>query len=273
MQRVEDTLGAPRQLTGQLLDTAVRYAEERNWDVLPGTWLEMTGGAAPRCSCTSAACPAPGAHPTRPDWATQASGNAAEVRRMWNGQPHASVLLPTGRTFDAIDVPESSGFLALARMERMELPLGPVISTPARRMAFFVLPGATAKVPELLRRLGWAPDSLDLLVRGEGDWIAAPPTRMCAGGSVQWARRPTAVNRWLPDVEELLNPLAYACGRDAADPRTTAPAAPTPFFPPTRAARAAQAAPGGRGTVGGTVGGVGGVGAQAGRSAAASRRR
>lgn len=222
MQRVEDTIGVPQQLTGQLLDAAVRYAEERNWDVLPGAWLEMTGDAAPRCSCTSATCPAPGAHPTRPDWATQAGGNTAAVRRMWTRQPHASVLLPTGRTFDAVDVPESAGFLALARMERMELPLGPVISTPARRMAFFVLPGATAKVPELLRRLGWPPDSLDLVVRGEGDWIAAPPTRMCGGGSVQWARRPTAMNRWLPDVEELLSPLAYACGRDAAATRDTA---------------------------------------------------
>lgn len=135
---------------------------------------------------------------------------------MWHKQPRASVLLPTGRTFDAIDVPEGAGFLALARLERMELPLGPVLSTPARRMAFFVLPGAAAKVPDLLRRLGWTPDSLDLVVRSEGDWIAAPPTRMASGGRVQWARQPTAINRWLPDAEDLLSPLAYACGRDAA---------------------------------------------------------
>ncbi|MBY8876696.1 bifunctional DNA primase/polymerase [Streptomyces sp. PLK6-54] len=213
---MEDTIGVPGQLTGQLLDTAVRYAEERNWDVLPGAWLETTPAGAPRCSCSSAACPAPGAHPTRPDWATQASGNAVAVRGMWQRQPHASVLLPTGRTFDAIDVPESAGFLALARMERMELPLGPVVSTPTRRMVFFVLPGATPKVPDVLRRLGRQPELLDLVVRGQGDWIAAPPTRMGTGGRVQWARRPTAMNRWLPDAEELLSPLAYACGRDAA---------------------------------------------------------
>ncbi|TXS76698.1 DNA primase, partial [Streptomyces sp. me109] len=25
---------------------------------------------------------------------------------------------------------------------------------------------------------------------------------------------PTPANRWLPDVEELVPPLAYACGRD-----------------------------------------------------------
>lgn len=220
MQRVEETLAVPRQFTGpQLLDTAVRYAEERHWEVLPGTWLEVGAGGAPRCSCASAACPAPGAHPTRPDWATQASGSACEVRRMWQRQPRSSVLLPTGRTFDVIDVSESAGFHALARMERLRVPTGPVISTPARRLAFFVLPGAAAKVSERLRRLGRPEGSLDLVVRGGGDWVVAPPTRMGAGGCAQWAQRPTAANRWLPDALEVLGPLAYACGREAADAR------------------------------------------------------
>lgn len=222
MQRVEDTIGAPRQLSGQLLDTAARYAEERHWDVLPGCWLEDDAGGpigAGICSCGSPSCPAPGAHPTRPDWAQQATGTAAAVRRMWAEQPGSSVLLPTGRTFDAVEVPEAAGCLALARMERMDLPLGPVICTPDRRLVFFVLPGAVDKVPDLLRRLGYSPESLDLLVRGEGDWIAAPPTRTGSGGSVQWARQPTALNRWLPDVEELLSPLAYACGLEVAAAR------------------------------------------------------
>jgi hypothetical protein len=219
VQRVEDTLTVPRQRTCHLLDAAVRYAEERHWDVLPGSWLEAPGGGAERCSCASPACPAPGAHPTRPDWATEASSNAAAVRRMWHRQPLASVLLPTGRTFDALDVPEGAGFLALARLERMELPLGPVLHTPARRTLFLVLPGARAKVPDLLRRLGRPPHMPDLVVRGEGDWVPAPPTRMDTGASVQWVRQPTALNRWLPDAEELLNPLAYACGREAVEAR------------------------------------------------------
>jgi hypothetical protein len=219
VQRVEDTIGAPRQLTGQLLDSALRYARERHWDVLPGAWLETPAGGAPRCSCAMAGCPAPGAHPTRPDWATQAGGNAARIQLMWQRQPLSSVLLPTGRTFDAIDVPEGAGFLALARLERMQLSLGPVIATPARRLAFFVLPGIGAKVSDLLCRLGRPPETLDLVVRGEGDWVAAPPTRMGTGGSVQWAREPTALNRWLPDAETLMRPLAYACGLEAAAAR------------------------------------------------------
>lgn len=126
MRRVDDTLMLPRQFSGtELLDTAVSYAQERHWEVLPGTWLEMGAGGAPRCSCASPACPAPGAHPTRPDWAARASGSGSEVRRMWSGQPRASVLLPTGRTFDVVEVSESAGFHALARTERLGVALGP----------------------------------------------------------------------------------------------------------------------------------------------------
>ncbi|MFE3636889.1 bifunctional DNA primase/polymerase [Streptomyces sp. NPDC059168] len=203
----------PQQRGQSLLETAVRYTEERHWDVFPGTWLEPVGGAQ-RCSCGDASCPAPGAHPARPDWAAGATGSATVARRLWQQRPTASILLPTGLTFDAVSVPESAGFLALARMERMELTLGPVTLTPDRRMQFFVLPGATAKVPGLVRKLGWSPASLDLVALGEGNYVAAPPTRFGSRGAVQWACRPTPANRWLPDAEELIPPLSYACGRD-----------------------------------------------------------
>ncbi|WP_399886186.1 bifunctional DNA primase/polymerase [Streptomyces sp. BBFR51] len=203
----------PQQRGTSLLETAVRYAEERHWDVFPGTWLVAADGVQ-RCSCADPACAAPGAHPAREDWAAQATGSATVARRLWQKQPTASILLPTGRTFDAIDVPETAGFLALARMQRMELTLGPVTLTPDRRMRFFVLPGAAVKVPDLVRRLGWSPRVLDLGVLGEGAYVAAPPTRLGVWGAVQWACRPTPANRWLPDVEELISPLTYACGRD-----------------------------------------------------------
>ncbi|MFE3071859.1 bifunctional DNA primase/polymerase [Streptomyces sp. NPDC059247] len=215
---ITDAAQIPGQRGELLLDNAVRYAEERHWDVFPGTWLEAVEGRE-RCSCGAEECVTPGAHPVRPDWSTQATGSGVGARRMWSKQPKSSILLPTGRTFDAIEVPESAGFLALARMERMELTLGPVTCSPDRRVYFFVLPGAAAKVPDLVRRLGWAPDSIDLTTRGEGHYVAAPPTRVGGSGAVQWARRPTQANRWLPDAEELISALAYACGREAAEAR------------------------------------------------------
>jgi hypothetical protein len=203
----------PQQRGESMPEIAARYAEERHWDVVPGTWLEAVDGVQ-HCSCGDPACAEPGAHPAGADWAAQATGSATVARRLWSRQPTASILLPTGRTFDALDVPETAGFLALARMERMELALGPVALTPNRRMRFFVLPGASAKLPDLVRKLGWAPASLDLAALGEGTYVAAPPTRFGSRGAVQWVCRPTAVNRWLPDVEQLISAVAYACGRD-----------------------------------------------------------
>ncbi|MCW5250864.1 bifunctional DNA primase/polymerase [Streptomyces sp. SHP 1-2] len=194
-------------------EAAARYAEECHWDVCPGTWLEMNGGAW-HCSCGDPGCAAPGAHPARADWAAEATGSATVARRMWRERPEASVLLPTGRSFDVIEVPETAGFLALARMERREPAPGPVVSAPDRRMRFLVLPGAAAKVPDLVRGLGWAPATLDLAVLGAGGYVAAPPTRWGAWGSVRWVCRPTAANRWLPDAAELIAPLAYACARE-----------------------------------------------------------
>lgn len=222
---VEEPIGVmeaaqvPGQRVERLLDAAVRYTDERHWDVCPGTWLEAAEGTE-LCSCGESRCGSPGAHPTTPDWAGHATGSGAAVHRMWTLHPKASILLPTGRGFDAVDVPESAGFLALARMERMDLPLGPVVCGPDRRMQFFVLPGAAAKVEDLVRRLGWSATAIDLRGLGEGRYVTAPPTRIGGRGMVQWARRPTAANRWLPDVEELISPLAYACGREAADART-----------------------------------------------------
>lgn len=216
---VEETIAGPEaahipmQRGESLLEAAVRYAEERHWDVFPGTWLEAVDGVQ-ICSCGQPACAVPGAHPAREDWATQATGSATVARRMWEQTPTASILLPTGRTFDALDVPEPAGHLALARMKRMELTLGPVTWSPDRRMQFFVLPGAAAKLPQLLRNLGWSPQVLDLNALGEGEYVAAPPTRYGSRGAVQWASRPTPANRWLPDAEELISALAYACGRD-----------------------------------------------------------
>ncbi|MFC0600102.1 bifunctional DNA primase/polymerase [Streptomyces palmae] len=204
----------PGQRGGSLGESAVRYVEEWHWDVAPGAWLE-TGTGRERCSCGATDCPSPGGHPDldQEDWEAQATGSAVGARRLWAETPDAAILLPTGRTFDTLDVPESAGFLALARMERMGIDLGPVSCTPDRRMHFFVLPGAAPKVPDLIRKHGWMPATLDVQAHGDGDYTLAPPTRVGTRGAVHWVRRPTVANRWLPDAAELVSALAYACGR------------------------------------------------------------
>ncbi|MFD7919066.1 bifunctional DNA primase/polymerase [Streptomyces sp. NPDC059740] len=199
----------------------MRHTTEQHWDVLPGAWWDEDG-ARPRCSCGAHSCPAPGAHPTAPRWAHQVTASAATARSLWSEHPRASLLLPTGGSFDAVEVSETAGCLALARAERLALPLGPVTLTPDRRMFFLVQPGAGSAMPGLLHGLGWrgAPArTLDLRVHGAGDYIVAPPTRLGGLGQVRWVRHPARTGRRLPDAAEIAAPLAYACGQEQAPDR------------------------------------------------------
>lgn len=192
---------------------ALSYIEDRHWDVVPGTSVVRTDGAW-ACSCGDPACQALGAHPAHRDWGRQITAQPSRVHAWWDANPEAAILLPTGRAFDVLDVPEQAGCLALARLERGGVSLGPVAATPTRRLYFFVLPGAKAKLPELLVRSGWGRILLDLRCHGEREWVLAPPSRMGVAGQVQWARPPGESNRWLPEAGELVPTLAYACGRE-----------------------------------------------------------
>ena len=214
MQRVEDTLAIPRRLGGsQLLDTAVSYAQERHWEVLPGAWLETGRGRTALFVCL-AGVPGPRRPPDQAGLGDagerQRFGGAADVdeaasvRRCCCPRGAPSTCWRCRRAPDSTRWPGPSGWRCSS-----------VRWSPRPPAAWrsSCCPALCAKVPGSLGGLGWPQGALDLTVRGEGDWVVAPPTRMGAGGRAQWARRPTAANRWLPDVEEVLSPLAYACGR------------------------------------------------------------
>ncbi|MFJ2441751.1 MULTISPECIES: bifunctional DNA primase/polymerase [unclassified Streptomyces] len=192
--------------------TAVaEYTGLWGWDVVPGA--RASGG---RCSCDDPGCAAPGAHPLGAGPEIPAGAALDDVIRAWSQVPGATVLLPVGRGFDIIDVAEPAGSRALVRLERMGLPLGPVLATPAGRAHFFVAPGAAAELPELLYRMGWDDADLDLHALGPGTHITAPPSHP-GPGQVRWLRPPsldTAADP--PQARLLLGTLAYICHRSSA---------------------------------------------------------
>jgi hypothetical protein len=194
-----------------LLAAALEYIEDRHWEIALGTSVQRSEGSW-SCSCGSPQCAEIGSHPAQRDWQKRISGQPSKAHEWWTATPDASVLLPTGRAFDVLEVSEAAGCLGLARMERAGVNVGPVAATPTRRMYFFVLPNARPKTVKLLATLGWGRTALDLSCRGAGDYIVAPPSRMGVLGHAQWVRRPSETNSWMPDVDELLAPLAYACG-------------------------------------------------------------
>ncbi|MGW0733435.1 bifunctional DNA primase/polymerase [Streptomyces sp. NPDC002851] len=179
------------------------------WDAVPGA--RAVDG---RCSCGTADCPAPGAHPLDFAPGTPAGATLDEVTRVWGEFPGAAVLLPTGRAFDVLEVAEPAGRRALVRMERMGIPLGPVSATPDGRAQFFVAPGAAAELPALLYRMGWDDTGLDLRGLGPGEHITAPPSDRGGRGPAHWLRPPSLDSATRPpQARLLLGTLAYVCHR------------------------------------------------------------
>ncbi|MGW3951930.1 bifunctional DNA primase/polymerase [Streptomyces sp. NPDC004752] len=193
--------------------TVAEFTGLWGWDVVPGA--RTAGGA---CSCGRADCRAPGAHPL--EFAPQIPAGATldEVTKAWGEFPGAAVMLPVGRAFDVLEVAEPAGRRALARLERMGLPLGPVIATPDGRAQFLVAPGAATELPTLLYRLGWDdPTSLDLRGLGPGRYLTAPPSDRGGLGPVHWLRPPALDSATRPPAARLLlGTLAYLAHRSRA---------------------------------------------------------
>ncbi|MFJ2781745.1 MULTISPECIES: bifunctional DNA primase/polymerase [unclassified Kitasatospora] len=203
-------LGARRRTRVTASRAAAEYTGRWGWAVAVGG-PAGSGSAPARCQCGTPRCGAPGLHP--------GSG------RRPAGRPDAddSVLFPTGRAFDVLDVPEQAGLQALVRLERMGTQIGPVLATPTGRLQFLVAAGTARRLPDLLYRMGWDDAALDLTCHGEGGYVAAPPTVLRGLGPVRWLRRPTRDNAGCPpEARLLLGTLAYACHRSRE--RTAEPA-------------------------------------------------
>jgi hypothetical protein len=209
-------IGIGRPATSALFEAALSYAEVRNWPVAPGAHLVRDDRMSLVCSCGSAGCPSPGAHPGIAQWRLQATTDPATIHEWWTSQPDAPIVIPTGRAFDAIDVPESAGFSALERLDRLELWLGPVLTSGDGRMQFLVMPGAAPDVASFLNGLGWPGVRLDLGCRSDGGFVFAPPSHIGMGRYVRWIREPDDDSLRLPTARALLASIAYACYRRAA---------------------------------------------------------
>jgi hypothetical protein len=201
------TIGGTRRRgrTTECAETA-EYTGLWGWDVVPGA--RTSGG---RCSCGVRSCASPGAHPLDLCPEVPAGATLDDVTKAWSDVPGAAVLLPVGRTFDVIDVARGAGGHALVRLERMGLPLGPVLATASGRAQFFVAPGAAAELPELLYRMGWDDADLDLRGLGPGTHVAVPPSEL-----VRWLRPPSLDTARPPQARLLLGTLAYIAHRSAA---------------------------------------------------------
>lgn len=208
--------GSRRRARSSEISAVAEYTGLWGWDVAPGARAVRAGSGRTDCSCGAADCPSPGAHPLAFGEELPAGATWEKAAVAWAETPGAAILLPVGRSFDILDVPEAAGRHALARLERLGLPLGPVTLTPTGRAQFFVAPGAAGQLPDLLYRMGWDDAALDLRSLGPGDHLTAPPSDLGGHGPVRWLRPPTLDTADRPPQARLMvGILAYVCHRSA----------------------------------------------------------
>ncbi|SOD64588.1 hypothetical protein SAMN06297387_11839 [Streptomyces zhaozhouensis] len=203
---------------GRIEAAVAEYVGLWGWDVAPGAVLDKGARRRPVCSCGGAACPAPGAHPLLHGRVITAGTPLDEALAAWSkarpAPPGATALLPIGRAFDVLQVPEAVARAALPRLDRLGLPLGPVALAPDDRAWFLVAPGIAARLPALLDALGWPEPPPRLTALGPGDHIAAPPSPVAGLGEVVWLRRPDVDTAAVPPgANPLLGALASLCRR------------------------------------------------------------
>lgn len=161
----------------RLRSAALAYAEH-GWDVLPGAYLAR-GRYCCGSGCRTVAC-----HPARPGRSDLVSHEPDVVGTWWSRRPF-SVLLPTGLSFDVLEVAACPGAgIAQAAGD------GPIAVTPEGRWMILIRPGSQL-CPDLAGRT-------DIVLHGSGSWVPAPPTRE-PGGRIRWVVSPSQARWRLPD--------------------------------------------------------------------------
>lgn len=157
---------------------------ERGWPVLPGTVFDRRRYTVPATGRTM-----DGLRPLLPRDA--ASTDMRTLAQWWRVTTPLvpSVLLRTGRVFDAVSVSRDLAVEAVQTTAFRGAP-GPVILRPDQGRAYFLVGlGESVAPPERARPTVVEP------VRS-GAWIAAPPTRTAVGG-VSWLASPQGAG-WEP---------------------------------------------------------------------------
>ncbi|OLF15847.1 DNA primase [Actinophytocola xanthii] len=168
----------------------------RGWPVLPGTYPAGSQWAGREGTENT------GPHPVHEDWQERIGTKPEQVASWWSGRPY-SVLLATGVSLDAIEVPGDLGRGTARELRSVGLPV-PIIATPDDRWTFLVGAGqplarSLAEHPEVIRH-------------AEGSYVPLPPTPV-QHGVVHWRVRPEVCGWQMPASETVQEALLDALAR------------------------------------------------------------
>ena len=161
-----------------MMQAALDYAA-RGWHVFPLHTIRNG-----KCTCGAGACDSPGKHPMVSGGVYSATTDEQQIRTWWARWPHANIGIATGMVsrFIVLDVDvKGNGEAALEEYEQKNGPLPETlvaITGGGGRHILLRHPGV--KVPNKVRI---AP-GLD--IRGDGGYIAAPPSLHISGQRYRW---------------------------------------------------------------------------------------
>jgi Bifunctional DNA primase/polymerase, N-terminal len=177
----------------------------RGWPVLPGTYPTGSHWAGREHLENT------GPHPVHEDWQDRIGTAPEQVATWWSGHPY-SVLLATGVTLDAIEVPGHLGRAAARELRAVGLPV-PIIATPDDRWTFLVDAGQP-----LARTLAELPD---VVHHTAGSYVPLPPTPL-RHGVVHWRVRPEVCGWQMPTSSVVQDALLDALARGRTSARSAA---------------------------------------------------
>jgi hypothetical protein len=125
-----------------------------------------------------------------------------QAQALWSMLAGAAVHAACGEAFDVVETDTAAGRAALLRLERLGVPVGPVLWTTATdRVGFLVQPETLGPVSSLFEG-GYG---LCVLSRGELTELPGAP-----GGRVRWLREPATVGTppALPPAHVVLGGIA-----------------------------------------------------------------
>lgn len=112
----------------------------------------------------------------RGNWRELATVDPEQITEWWSANPSANIGLPTGITFDVLDVDGPEGLESLNALAPQYRHDGPVVLT-GRGYHLFLLPTGHGNRANLAPKLDY---------RGAGGYVAAPPSIHPSGRTYQW---------------------------------------------------------------------------------------
>ncbi|MFI9381684.1 bifunctional DNA primase/polymerase [Kutzneria sp. NPDC052558] len=173
-----------------LRQAALGYAAH-GWPVVPAAFFDGT-----RYACVQADCVEDGPHPVWRLWQGRASTDP-DVVASWYRLFSFAVALPTGTVFDVVEIPEPTAVRVQGALVEHRTPT-PIAMWRERGVRLFWVSTGFPLDDRLTAVNG--------RVRGEGNWVPAPPTPT-RRGPMDWALPPEHADWGVLAHEDMLKAL------------------------------------------------------------------